>query len=267
VKWLEEFNIAMKSVSGGLEILDRNKSELLAHTKESLRDIVTNIDTEIECCIKEMLRDSPYKIVGEESFVARMNVNWKDDTVWVVDPIDGTTNMVAGIPFYCVSLGLLHKAEFELGVVAVPAQEALYFSFNEQAYMNNKQLRVKPTNFEKSLNACAFSGKAYGENRYLEYEAFGEVNDRTCGCLRTGSAAMNVCYVATGQLQSAYGINNRIWDVAAALAIARHAGAQIYIEWKQDGSFINYAVGVPGVVEEIVNILNGKVVTNLSLLR
>ncbi|MCL2219624.1 MAG: hypothetical protein FWC23_06275 [Chitinispirillia bacterium] len=267
MRWLEEFNMAMKSVSAGLEVLDRKKNDLLVQTKESLRDIVTGIDIEIERDIKEILRGSPHKVVGEESFAAGQEVDWNNDTVWAIDPIDGTTNMVAGIPFYCVSLGLMDKAKFELGVVAVPAQEMLYFSFNDRAYVNNKMLTVKPTKFEESLNACAFSGKAYGENRQLEYEIFGAVNDSTRGCLRTGSAAMNICYVAAGQLQSAYGINNRIWDVAAALAIARHAGAQIYIERKQDGSFINYAAGVPGVVEKIVKILNEKMLTNLTLLK
>ena len=267
MKWLEEFNLAMKSISTGLEIVDRKKNDFSVQTKESLRDIVTNIDVEIEHRIKEILRDSPYKIIGEESFSNTQQMDWKNETFWAIDPIDGTTNMVAGIPFYCISLGLIEKSRFELGVVAVPAQEKLYFSFNGQAYSNNKKLQVKPVHFKESLNACAFSGKIYSENRHLEYDVFGSINDNTRGCLRTGSATINICYVAAGQLQSAYGINNRIWDVAAALAIAHHAGAQIYIEWKQDGSFINYAVGVPGVVEEIVKILNEKLLTNLIPLK
>jgi myo-inositol-1(or 4)-monophosphatase len=255
----------MKSVSAGLEIVERKKGDFLVQAKESLRDIVTSIDIEIERSVRDILRDSPYRVIGEESFSDSQETDWGNETFWVIDPVDGTTNMVAGIPFYCISLGLMDRGKFELGVVAVPAQEKLYFTFNDSAYMNNKKLQVKPAPFEESLNACAFSGKAYGENRNLEYEVFGIINDHTRGCLRTGSAAMNICYVAGGQLQSAYGVNNRIWDVVAALAIARHAGARIYIDRKHGGSFINYAVGAPGAVEEIVKILNEKQLTNLTL--
>jgi myo-inositol-1(or 4)-monophosphatase len=267
MKKVKEFNLAMKSLTVGLDIVSQRQNDLSVQTKESLRDIVTQIDIEVEQKIRTVLKDSEYAVIGEESFTVEDRYDWENETFWVLDPIDGTTNMVSGIPFYAISLGLVQNKEFTLGAVAVPSQEELYFTFEDKSYLNNKRLHIKPKRFEESLNACAFSGKKNSPHRALEYEIFGQINDTTRGCLRTGAAAINICYVAAGKLQSAYGINNRIWDVAAALAVAYYAGAKIYIEWKEETGYINYAVGATGVVEKIVKILNDNSLSHLTLLK
>jgi Archaeal fructose-1,6-bisphosphatase and related enzymes of inositol monophosphatase family len=267
IRKIEEFNLAMKSITAGIDIIDQFQSDFSVKTKESLRDVVTQIDINIESKIKDILKSSNHKIIGEESFVSGEHIGLENETFWVIDPIDGTTNMVSGIPFYAISLGLIEKKKFELGAVAIPSQKELYFTFENKSCLNNRRLIVVPKKFEESLNACAFSSKTDDLKRTLEYDVFGQINDSTRGCLRTGAAAVNICYVAAGKLQSAYGINNRIWDVAGALAVAYYAGANIYVEWKEDPSYISYVVGVPGVAENIVNLLQDKSLANLSLLK
>jgi myo-inositol-1(or 4)-monophosphatase len=100
----------------------------------------------------------------------------------------------------------------------------------------------------------------------MEYELFGQLNDSTRGMLRTGSASINICYVAAGRLQSAYGINNRIWDVAGPLAIAQKAGADIYIEVRDNPSYVNYVAGVPGVADKIAKLLKEKDLADVKLI-
>lgn len=254
---INEFKLAIKAVNCGLSVLEGKNGEMNIQTKESKRDLVTNIDIEIESVISKVLSESKYKVIGEESYVNMNNeINLKDESFWVIDPIDGTTNLVAGVPYYSIAVGLLKKLEFVLGAVVMPSQKELYFTFGDNAYLNNKKLNINSVPFDQSLNACAFSGKVKNkELRAKEYEVFGIVNDETRGCLRTGSASVNICYVASGRFQSAYGINNRIWDVCGPLAIAINAGASLFIEYLPDPSYINYVVGVPGVSDKIANIL------------
>ncbi|HNW39848.1 MAG TPA: inositol monophosphatase family protein, partial [Candidatus Omnitrophota bacterium] len=173
---------------------------------------------------------------------------------------------VSSLPFYAVSVGFMHNAKFSAGAVIIPAQKELFFTMgNQRSFMNNKPLKAGAAELERSLIVASFSSRSCGsKTRIKEYAVFGKFNDMSRGCLRLGSAAINICYVAAGRLQCAYGIGNKIWDVAGALAVAIRAGCKTYIEFTKESNTVNYAVGVTGVVEKIARILKQEKLANLK---
>ena len=220
--------------------------------KESRRDVTTRLDTIIEANIKRILKPSGHPIVGEETSSNDFKKSRPDGFTWFVDPIDGTANFISSVPFYAISVGLVSKNKFLIGAVALPEQKEIFFTFGKRgAYLNGKGLKVRTSSIEDALLAASFSGGFDAlDERKKEYELFGKFNDMGRGCLRIGSAAVNICYVAKGRLQGAYGISAKVWDVAGALAVASQAGCKVYLEWKGTNK-INYVVGVEGVAEKI----------------
>jgi myo-inositol-1(or 4)-monophosphatase len=252
--WLDTAQLALQAVTESAQVLE---NALLVDTavkvKESRRDVVTQLDMMIEKNIIKILKPSGYPVMGEETRNKGFKRTYLDELMWFVDPIDGTANFIAGIPFYAVSVGLARKNEFRLGAVVLLDLKEIFFTFGDKgAYLNGKCLKVKASRFEDALLAASFSGKVENaRGRDKEYGLFGKFNDTSRGCLRLGSAAINICYVAAGRLQGAYGISAKIWDVAGALAVASQAGCKIYVEWIKDTNKINYVVGVEGVAERI----------------
>jgi len=152
-----------------------------------------------------------------------------------------------------VSAGLCVGSAFAVGAVCLPALTELYFTQDDQiSYLNGRPQKVAPALYEKSLIAVSFSGKRGDpEARKRQYQVFGALNDETRGCLRTGSAAINICYVSANRLQAALGYAAKLWDVAGALAVARCAGAELFVKPSQYGEGVDYIVGSPAVVAAV----------------
>ncbi len=268
--WLLETSLALKAISEAVDLFE--KKGALAHIakiKQSPRDIVTDLDVLIEERIKQILRPSGYEIIGEEGYRnKKINIGNKRP-IWFIDPIDGTTNLISSIPYYATSVGLVSEFRFVAGAVAIPSQKEIFFTIDsEGAFMNGVRLQVKSADLKNSLIAIGFSGSGYKPNlRNKEFECFGMLNDLSRGCLRLGSASTNICFVAAGRLQATYGIFNKIWDIAGALAIALQAGYHGYIEQLDNSVNISYAVGAPGVIEEIVEFLRKKRLAYLKTIR
>lgn len=253
--WETESEMALRAVSiAGERSLERPE-QLNFTAKESHRDIVTEMDTLLEDLIRTNLSNSTYPIVGEEK---GGTLNLKSDSpTWIVDPLDGTANFANRIPYYAISVGLLHKNEFVLGAVASPATKELYFNHGrESAYLNGKKLQVSKNVIQQSLTAMSFSGKTH-DQRNLEYEVFREINEKTRGVLRTGSAALNICYVSSERLQAAFGFSNKVWDIAGAIPIAVSAGAIARVEFI-DATTCRYLVAAPGVFEPLNEMFSNK---------
>lgn len=261
-KWLFESEIALKAISTSIAIIEENYVEdLTFKTKETSRDIVTTLDVAIEKHIKEILSTSGHRMIGEETVKNdKLNIA-KNEPIWFIDPLDGTTNFISSLPFYAISVGLVADCKFLVGSVVIPALKEIFFTMgNQGSFINGKALKkVPPVDLEKALIAAGFSGKIYdSRKRKQEYDFFGMLNDRSRGCLRLGSSATNICYVAAGRLQAAYGICSKIWDVAGALATALQAGCNVYLQWSQETTQVNYVVGAPGVSDEIAELLNNR---------
>ena len=268
-EWIPESELALKAISESVEIIQSssNTNDFIK-SKESYRDIVTYVDVLVEKRIRLVLNVTGYKILGEETADRITDNIFSCGPTWVIDPIDGTANFVSSIPFYSTSVGLMEKEEFILGAVVVPEFKELFFTIgSDNAYLNGRLLKSGNASMKNSLIAAGFSGKAYApEKRQIEYELFGTINDHSRGCLRLGSAAINICYVASGRLQAAYGIANKIWDVAGAIAIARCAGCEIYFEHISNTHMVNYVVGLHGVTNKIAEIVQSKQLANFQLI-
>jgi len=234
------------AVEGGNVLLEHANDFMKASQKESLRDIVTEIDKYAEKKIINILKkyniDIP--ILSEESKAAL-----PDDCAnyWIVDPLDGTVNYINKIPSYAVSVAFMENNKLSRGVVYSPTTNDLYYGAkNFGIYKNHMKITAKDKNPEECLFAVAFSGKNYDPlSRNDEFLMFQEVNDSSRGCLRTGSAAMNLAYVAEGKLGGCWGKANKIWDVAGGILLAELAGAVVHYEViDEKEKLVNYIVAV-----------------------
>ena len=172
-------------------------------------------------------------------------------TFWAVDPIDGTVNFSNGLSQFAICAGLVANGVFELGVVCAPALDELYFTLHEgSALFNGRPFRLAHQTTANALVAASFSSKAEAS----QYDLFRSVNESTRGCLRTGSAALNICWAATGRLQAAFGFEAKLWDVSAALAIARAAGCELVVRPGGDALSVDYCVGTADTVQHITQL-------------
>jgi myo-inositol-1(or 4)-monophosphatase len=251
-KWGQEAELSLKAVGAVAKMLEeKNAKRVVLREKESHRDVVTGMDVSIEKHLRTALSQSPHPIIGEEMHPG--TVKDRHEGCWYLDPIDGTANYLNNIPFFGTSVGFVSGTIFAAGAVVFPALRELYFvSDCGKAYLNGTLLTPRKDTLENSLIGVAFSGKAASlPKRSAEFELFGALNDKSRGCLRTGSAALNVCFVAAGKMQLAVGFSNKLWDVAGALAIASTAGCRVlcHVEWPLNQ--ISYVVGPPGLVEPV----------------
>ena len=258
LRWEHESELALKAVSTGEEFIDYRPDRAGIVTKESLRDIATDVDVRIERHMTRILSASGHAVVGEEAFAKTPRLPDGNAPFWLVDPIDGTVNFVSGMPFYALSAGLCVGDQFEAGAVSLPAFKELFFTYGDRgSYLNGARLRSFDAELSSSLVGASFSGiKGDPESRRKQYEAFGRVNDASRGCLRIGSAASMISYTAAGRLQATYGLNAQLWDVAGGLAVARQAGCKIYFSRRPGSSRCDYIVGAPSVAEELRELLS-----------
>jgi len=252
-RWLDESRLALQAAAAGAEMLEQEYRGVLLHVKGNFRDIATEVDVAIEKQLRAMLGGSKYPVNGEEIKKGPAISFPIKGGRWFVDPIDGTVNFISHIPWYGVSVGLVHDGKFVAGAVAVPARKELFFTMGDSgSFLNDRALKAGSAQLSESLVAASFSGKIYNPaGRTREYELYGALNDASRGCLRTGAAAVNICYCAAGRFQAAYGIANKIWDVAGALAVAARAGCAIYVEWIRGTDRMSYVAGAGHVAEEI----------------
>jgi myo-inositol-1(or 4)-monophosphatase len=197
------------AVEAGKLLTERYHDNLTVVRKESLRDVVSEVDKLSEQRIVEIIREQ----TGGEAMVTEETGDIEGasgDGFWVVDALDGTVNYVNRIPFFAVSIAFVENGQATVGVVYNPMQADLYYGAEGLgAFKNQAPLVNQDSVAEESLLAAAFSGKTYEpEARADEFLLFGQLNDATRGVLRTGSAAMNLALVAEGRLGGCWGKAN-----------------------------------------------------------
>ena len=190
-------------------IRDFGEVENLQVSKKGPKDFVTKTDKQVEKILIEELSKSKknYSFLSEE--VGKIN-NSDKENIWIIDPIDGTTNFLHGIPHFAISIALQTDGEVVSGLVFDPIKDEMYFSEkNKGAYLNNQRLRVSN---KSSLDDCLFSSNKEGIK-------FSDLNMR-CG----GSAALDLAYVASGRYDGYFHNKINIWDVAAGALMVEEAG-------------------------------------------
>ena len=144
---------------------------------------------------------------------------------WIIDPLDGTTNFIHGVPVFCISIALQYKSEIILGVIYEINRDECFYSWkDDSAYLNNKIVQVSTNeNLNHALLATGFPYYDYGKlDEYLKLFKYFMKNSR--GVRRLGSAAADLAYVACGRFDGFYEYGLQPWDVAAGSFIVKQAG-------------------------------------------
>ena len=190
-------------------IRDFGEVEKLQVSKKGPRDFVTKTDKHVEKILIEELSKTKknYSFLSEE--VGSIQ-NKDKDNIWIIDPIDGTTNFLHGIPHFAICVALESKKEIISGLIYDPIKDEMFYAEkNKGAYLNNQRLRVSNKNL---IDECLFSSNHEGVK-------FSNLNMRYSGC-----AALDLAYVASGRLDGFFHNKINIWDVAAGALLVEEAG-------------------------------------------
>lgn len=209
----------------GAVLLEKVNGPLKIEEKSSDIDLVTEMDLWTESFLLEKIQLTyPTHTCITEETGKNQQVS---DYVWIIDPIDGTTNYAHGFPFFAISIALQYKGETVLGVVYAPKlNECFHAIKGEGAYVNEQKLQVSaPKDVKKSLLATGFPyDRATAVDNNVDY--FSHMMKRVQGIRRAGSAALDLCYVAKGTLDGYWEMKLKIWDIAAGALIVKEAGGQ-----------------------------------------
>lgn len=210
----------------GTILLDRAKSGFRIDYKAAV-NLVTDADRQAEeCIVQTILSAHPsHRILAEE----RGQDGAADSPYqWIIDPLDGTTNFAHGFPFYSVSIGLEYRGTCIVGVVLDPVRRELFTGIAGQgACVNGERLHVSSIDqLERSLLVTGF---AYNirETSNNNLDHFSRLSLRAQGVRRTGSAALDLCYVASGRFDGYWEVKLSPWDMAAGIVILREAGGVV----------------------------------------
>jgi myo-inositol-1(or 4)-monophosphatase len=221
-------NTAVKAARKAGSIITRASSDLdrLTVRRKHQNDFVSEVDHAAEEAIIGVLREAypSHGILAEESGAQNSDAEY----VWVIDPLDGTTNFLHGFPQYCVSIGLLHKGVPNQAVVFDPNRSELFTaSRGVGAYLNDRRIRVsKIDKVEDALMGTGFPFKEVGHlDDYLRM--FKNVTLACSGIRRPGAAALDLAWVAAGRIDGFWEIGLSPWDIAAGALLVREAGGLI----------------------------------------
>lgn len=203
---------------------------------KGVHNLVTYVDKTAEARIIDELS----KIIPGASFIAEESkpVETQSEFNWIIDPLDGTTNFIHGVPVYCISIALEYKSEIILGVIYEINRDECFYSWKgEKAYLNNKTIQVSDNaSLDHSLLATGFPYYDYGRlDEYLQLFKYFMKNTR--GVRRLGSAAADLAYVACGRFDGFYEYGLQSWDVAAGSFIVKQAGG-MNSDFKKSNNFI-----------------------------
>lgn len=220
---------AVQAATTAGRLLQTQRSRMAVREKGRL-DLVTDVDEAAQACIRDILHNTfpDHGFLGEES-TADEHQRGKRETrpLWIVDPIDGTSNYIHGFPFYAVSIALALEREVQVGVIYDPSHDELYQARRDgPALLNGHEMRVTTRpQLEDSLLALGFSTRPDEQARLLQ--VWQRLSLRTHGLRRTGSAALNLAYVAAGRVDAFYACGVHSWDVAAGILLVEMAGGKV----------------------------------------
>ena len=221
-------NIAVKAARRAGAIINRASQDIgtLTVKSKNFNDFVSEVDVAAERAIIDTLKDAypTHGFLGEESG----STSNESDFIWIIDPLDGTTNFLHGFPQYCVSIALQHKGEITQAVIYEPNRNDLYTATKGRgAFLNDKRIRVSKC--DKLQESLIGTGFPFRDFKYLDtyLSMFKSMLQKTTGIRRPGSAALDLAYVANGSLDGFWEIGLSPWDIAAGGLLVREAGGII----------------------------------------
>lgn len=222
-------NTAIKAARKAGNLINRASRDIDLIKVESKRrnDFVTEVDRAAEAAIIEVLREAypNHAILAEES---GQTAGSQGEFVWIIDPLDGTTNFIHGVPQYAVSIGLRHKGVMTQGVIYDPAKNELFTATRGAgAFLNDKRMRVsKRDRINDALIGTGFPfSKIDNLERYIGM--FRKVTQNCAGIRRPGAAALDLAYVAAGRFDGFWEMGLSPWDLAAGSLLVLEAGGLV----------------------------------------
>ena len=227
-------NIMIKACEKASKILIRDFGELekLQVSKKSPSDFVTNSDLKVEkIIIEELEKGRPnFSFISEENGIKK---NKDINNTWIIDPIDGTINFLHGIPHFAISIALKSNNEIISGLVFDPIKDEMFYAEkNNGAFLNNQRIRVSNKNkFDNCL--FAIGGKIANEPNFTNR--------------RSGSAALDLAYVAAGRFDGYFQKDLNLWDIAAGIILVQEAGGIIKDFNLEDIKNVNVIASNPNI--------------------
>lgn len=223
-------NIAVKAARAAGSIINRAALDVerLQITSKGANDFVTEVDHAAEQAVIEVLLGAypGHAILAEES--GRQHGARHSEFLWIIDPLDGTTNFIHGFPVYAVSIALAFRGKVEQAVVYDPARNDLFYaSKGRGAFLNDRRLRVsKRIRMAEALIGTGFPFRK-GDNFKRYVAMFETVMQQCAGLRRPGAAALDLCYVAAGWYDGFFETGLSPWDIAAGSLMITEAGGLI----------------------------------------
>ena len=253
-------NVAIKAARAAGAIINRAALDVEAVrvSQKQVNDFVTEVDHASEQTIIETLLTAypGHGILAEETGSTH---GAKDsEFVWIIDPLDGTTNFIHGFPVYCVSIALAVKGKVEQAVIFDPSRNDLFTATKGRgAYMNDRRLRVsKRIHLKECLISTGFPFRQ-GDNFTAYLAMMSEVMQRTAGLRRPGAAALDLAYVAAGFCDGFFETGLQPWDMAAGSLLVTEAGGLVG-NFTGESNFLDQKeclAGNPKIYAQLVPIL------------
>ena len=206
-------NIMIKASEKASKILIRDFGEVekLQVSVNGPSDFVSNADIKTEkIIINELMKSKKnYSIISEEG---GSKINSDTENVWIIDPIDGTTNFLHGVPHFAISIALKSNNEIVSGLIYDPIKDEMFYAEkNNGAFFNNQRIKVSK---KKDIDSCLFG-------------TGGEITKIDLITRKSGCAALDMAYVAAGRYDGYFQNNLNLWDIAAGIIIVKEAGGII----------------------------------------
>ena len=236
-------NLMIKASEKASKVLIRDFGEIekLQVSKKGPKDFVTNSDFRTEKIIMEELRKAKpnFSFISEEDGI---EFNKDKDNTWIIDPIDGTVNFLHGIPHFAISIALKSQGEIVSGLIFDPIKDEMFYAEKENgAFFNNQRIRVSKRN---EMSDCLFvtGGKMKNEPDLLF---------RKSGC-----AALDMAYVASGRYDGYFQKKLNLWDIAAGILIVKEAGGVVNDIDLSINENINIIASSPDINSKLLKKLN-----------
>ncbi|MDE3020704.1 MAG: inositol monophosphatase [Pseudomonadota bacterium] len=250
-------SIAVKAARRASSIINRAATDvdLLQVTNKGPADYVSEVDRASEAAIIEVLRSSypTHAFLGEEG--GKLG---DSEYIWIIDPLDGTTNFLHGLPHYAISIALKHRGVLTQAVIYEPTRNELFTATRGAgAFLNDRRIRVSRR--DKLTNSLIGTGFPFREfssvDRYLAI--FRETMQKCAGLRRPGAASLDLAYVAAGRYDGFFETGLSSWDIAAGVLIIQEAGG-ICTDWQGEENYLEtgqVVCGNPKIFTQLLSII------------
>ena len=260
-------NIAVKAARRAASVINRASTQLdlLTVQSKSPNDFVTEVDRAAEQAIIEVLRDAfpGHGILAEESGESGP----ESEYIWIIDPLDGTTNFIHGMPQYAVSIAQTKNGVLEHAVVYDPnTNEMFTASRGAGAFLNDRRIRVsRRTRLNEALIGTGFPFRQFDHvDAYLAM--FKELTQKTAGIRRPGAASLDLAYVASGRFDGFWEMGLSPWDMAAGVLLIQEAGGLVS-DLSGEANYLttgNLVAGTPKIFGQLLPIIQAWRPANLQ---